>query len=323
MILTCPECASRYFVDDARIGPEGRKVRCASCGHAWRQEADTAAYGALPSLRPSAEPPSEPATATGFEPVTPADEAPVALRGRTAPPVSTRLRVEAAEKRKTREAAAVGAVWAVLGASFCVLGLMAVMFRVDVVRLIPSTAGAYAFAHLPVNAVGLAIEQVQGGPGLEDGHAAMRVSGVVRNVETHPRAIRPLRVVLLDKAQHSLMARIVDPPKGEVQPGETRPFTTSFLDPPLQAAGIQVDFVLDPPRAPARPAKAKATAVKLRGMAPALIPAATTARVTTALKGKIPTDLVTPIPAARIRDAAPLPASSPFALPASAQHAHG
>lgn len=31
MLLVCPNCASRYEIDDDRIGPAGRSVRCASC----------------------------------------------------------------------------------------------------------------------------------------------------------------------------------------------------------------------------------------------------------------------------------------------------
>jgi predicted Zn finger-like uncharacterized protein len=39
MILTCPNCAARYQVDPAKFQPDGRKVRCAKCGHTWHQPA--------------------------------------------------------------------------------------------------------------------------------------------------------------------------------------------------------------------------------------------------------------------------------------------
>src|SRR5579871_1981003 len=35
MILTCPECATGYFVEDDQIPAAGRSVRCAACGHRW------------------------------------------------------------------------------------------------------------------------------------------------------------------------------------------------------------------------------------------------------------------------------------------------
>lgn len=291
MILTCPECASRYFVDDARIGPGGRKVRCAACGHAWREGAN------------AAEPPPA-AIVTAPEP----EPEPAKPRGVRAD-VSSRLREEAAEKRKTREAAAVGAVWAVLGAGFCILALCAVVFRTDVVRLLPATAGAYAFARLPVNPVGLSIEAVQGGPGLKDGRAALTVKGMERNVETHPRDARPVRISLLDKAGGKLVSAVASPDDGPpIQPGETRPFAVSFLDPPLQAASFQVEFAFDVAPAPRRPKGRPAppsppmpsAALKLRGAA-----------------------LAPPVPPVQAKDAAPLPADSPYALPAAAKPSHG
>ncbi len=38
MILTCPECSTKYVVKDGAIPEGGRKVRCASCKHSWHQD---------------------------------------------------------------------------------------------------------------------------------------------------------------------------------------------------------------------------------------------------------------------------------------------
>lgn len=39
MIISCPACATRYNIDPAVLGEEGRRVRCANCGHSWIQAA--------------------------------------------------------------------------------------------------------------------------------------------------------------------------------------------------------------------------------------------------------------------------------------------
>ncbi len=38
MILTCPDCASRFKLDAELLGENGSKVRCASCENVWFQE---------------------------------------------------------------------------------------------------------------------------------------------------------------------------------------------------------------------------------------------------------------------------------------------
>jgi predicted Zn finger-like uncharacterized protein len=39
MYITCPECFTRYIVKAQSIGANGRKVKCAKCGHQWFQAA--------------------------------------------------------------------------------------------------------------------------------------------------------------------------------------------------------------------------------------------------------------------------------------------
>lgn len=54
MILTCPACTMRYLVAEGAVGPEGRRVRCAHCGHQWFQEPETGLdeelFGAEPEI---------------------------------------------------------------------------------------------------------------------------------------------------------------------------------------------------------------------------------------------------------------------------------
>jgi predicted Zn finger-like uncharacterized protein len=54
MILTCPDCKTRYVVNPAQLRPSGRVVRCAKCGSSWREEAPAPDMEEVP---PVAEPP--------------------------------------------------------------------------------------------------------------------------------------------------------------------------------------------------------------------------------------------------------------------------
>jgi predicted Zn finger-like uncharacterized protein len=53
MILTCPKCATRYFVDDGPFAGGPREVECDQCGALWTASAEA-------SPQPAAEPDPEP-----------------------------------------------------------------------------------------------------------------------------------------------------------------------------------------------------------------------------------------------------------------------
>jgi len=291
MILTCPDCASRYFVDDARVGAKGRTVRCASCGLSWRAMPEAAADGEPLAL----------ATLASFAPTTAQpDEAD------RPPPLPSRIRAEAMEKKKTREAVAVGVVWAGLGAAFVALVFSAALFRVDIVRLWPQAAGAYAFARMPVNPTGLALETVQGQPNLLNGQAALSVTAVERNVETSPRPSMPLRVILYDKAGKRLTSAVAAPPVRLIAPGDTRPFAVNFIDPPVEGSTFVVEFAFDKVAPKPRPPVAAKPSGRVAGQL--------------AMRGPVAAPAMAPslMAAAAPQTAKPLPADSPYALPAAA-----
>lgn len=283
MILTCPQCASRYVVDARRIPPQGRTVRCSSCGDTWRAQQDF--------QQEQAEPPPPRDLAPD---VSRAPETELKLTPRPADALPKTFRAKQVARDRTRKAVAAGAVWGVLGAVALALLGAAVLFRVDVVRLWPRTAGAYAAIGLPVNPTGLAPENVHAAPGLKDGHAAVIVTGVVRNVELHPHDPAPLKVSLLDKSGQALAMQVVKLAPGKLGPGKTRAFSLAFLDPPSASSDVQVEFMFDPPKRE----KHARIAESHEPLRPAAQPH----------EG----------PPAVVRAAEPLPADSPYALPPAA-----
>ncbi|EKY26018.1 MJ0042 family finger-like domain protein [Brevundimonas diminuta 470-4] len=247
MILTCPACATSYFVPDEAIGPNGRRVRCKTCGHDWRASLEDAPLELEPAtegLSPAADPASETLPESLAE--TPAPELPRAFRAR------------AERKRRTRQAAAAGAAWA--AAAAVVLGLITggVLFREEIVRKFPATAGAYGALGLNVNIVGLEFEAQRARVAPRD-PGRIVVSGAVRNIRETEVSSPPIRVILQDERGVEIASRVVRPDWPPILPGKVEGFATVIADPQGKAAGMTTKFILEPARkAPPRPADKKA-----------------------------------------------------------------
>lgn len=244
MILTCPECASRYFVDDSKVGSAGRVVRCAGCGHRWTaRNEDALDLFDEPSAAELAAEPNLTALDSAPNPVDD-PEAPVsALPGEELPKV---FRARADAERRLKEAKTTGIIWGGMVAVMVLLLVGAGVFRMNVARLLPSTAGAYAFARMPVNNVGLVVENLKAEPSMQGGHAAVTITGVLRNITDHPVKTPPLRVALLnaqDKRVAGKLAAAADP---LIPPSQTRHFAVTVLDPPRTAKILEIGFALEP-----------------------------------------------------------------------------
>jgi predicted Zn finger-like uncharacterized protein len=262
MILTCPECATSYFVDESKIPPEGRTVKCAACGARWTAHAEVE-----PDFAPEADPEPPPPPPTDAAPLGDLGPMDGELSGEDLPKV---FRAKADTNRKVRQAATTGIVWAGMAALVAVLLAVAVVFRADVVRIWPRSAAAYAAIGLPVNSLGLSIEGVKAKPSLKAGHAALSVSGVIRNIEGRAIITPPLKISLLDKEGEVVATKIARAADPRIPPGETRHFALVILDPPAAAHDLEIAFAPDAKGGAAPPTAHKPVhePLDLRGTAP-------------------------------------------------------
>lgn len=85
MIISCPDCHTRYVVPDEAVGLEGRTVRCAKCKNSWFQEGPELDLGKVGTVAPP-EPTPEPEPAPPPPPPAPEPEPPAPEPGPTPEP---------------------------------------------------------------------------------------------------------------------------------------------------------------------------------------------------------------------------------------------
>ena len=235
MILTCPACATSYFVPDEAIGPNGRRVRCKSCGHDWRATLEDEPL----ELSAATE---EPAVEGGFGK---REETPDSLAETPAPELPRAFRAKAEQQRKMRRAATQGAVWAGLAVVFLALIGAAYAFRLPIVQAWPQAAAVYKLVGAPVNLAGLEFEAV-GAKTTPYDPGKVVVSGALRNIRDNEVVAPPVRIALLDAKGVEVAHRIIRLETAPVLPGKVQGFAVVIPDPDHKASGVGVDFVMAP-----------------------------------------------------------------------------
>ena len=213
MILTCPACSTRYLVDAAAIGADGRRVRCARCGNSWTQQPPADAPKPV-DLTP---PPSEPA------PIPPGSNLPAFPR----------------ERRRSSSAAG----WASFALVVLALGGTMAAARDEIVSVWPASALLYETIGWPVRspADGLELGAVRSAERAENGARVLVVEGQVTNTAGEPRRVPPLQATLIGSAgpMQSWTFTLPDP---ELAPNESAPFQTTLRNPAGEASSVAVTF---------------------------------------------------------------------------------
>ena len=253
MLIVCPTCASEYRIETARVGTEGRSVRCAGCRETWfvspaevvaAHEAELQAASAA-----SDETVSEDAWA----------EASAAVRSATTPETIDNIpdaprRAKALKPKlgykPLGEGSSLGGRIAglspALAAGLVVLAAipLACLARVQVVRAVPQAAGLFARIGLPVNLRGIEIRDVaalrnQAG---DERPGELVVEGDLVGTARDGMPVPPISVLVRDAAARVVKTYTIAPPRSRLSQGETVRFAARFPDPPEQGRGIEVRF---------------------------------------------------------------------------------
>lgn len=232
MILTCPECATSYFVDDDRIPAAGRTVKCSSCGNRWKALPQGEAEA---EIEPAAAPAEVPAdTADAQEPALAATDDLEFVPGPARRPAKTPKAKTGGSRGLVVGVVLIGVVAALAGG--------VVVLRERVAGMVPKTAKVFAMVGLPVNELGLSFEAVSWRPTFLAGRPVMSMTGSIRNTRDYATNSPPIRISVLDAKKQVLVKYDLAMTNERVPPGSVRYFAWNLPDPPRGAEHISIAF---------------------------------------------------------------------------------
>jgi predicted Zn finger-like uncharacterized protein len=282
MHIVCPHCTTSYAIDPAKLGDAGRTVRCSRCKQVWlarpedvvqAEEVRVAAMTA-PDNPPGDDLAADPGWGVTDEQDTPMVESPSITADmpesgtgdRFARPAEPDAEPEQdaptprrAGKRPRRgpgglkgfkqsfKANPVQAVKSLFTAPMACaalgsLVLALLIWRADVVRLLPQTAMFYKLAGFEVNLRGLAIRDVRISRETVESKPVLVIEGVIIGQGKKPIDLPRLRFAVRDTNGTEIYAWNAVLEQTALRPGEQAWFRTRLASPPAEAHSIDVRF---------------------------------------------------------------------------------
>jgi predicted Zn finger-like uncharacterized protein len=273
MHIICPHCTTTYAIDLSTLGAAGRTVRCSRCKEVWlaRPEDAVITQALVPSMADGGDQAPNSAIAAGRnDPAgseleqdheTPVVESPsisaewpadgegsresnkpsVARHDAAKAPRRSLLRrliPSFSSSRLAMPTVSLATICAAMGA--LVLALM--IWRTDVVRLLPQTAAFYKMAGLDVNLRGLVFKDVKITSENVEGKPVLVIEGVILGEGRKPVELPRLRFSVRDAQGAEIYAWNAVLEQPVLKPGEKAWFKTRLASPPPEGRNIDVRF---------------------------------------------------------------------------------
>jgi predicted Zn finger-like uncharacterized protein len=268
MHIVCPHCSTAYAIGANALGEAGRNVRCARCKEIWlaRREdafeeaplaamaaaghsagADAAEWDATARAKTDGEPPvvaSPPIAGDWVEGDPDAARAGSMARDDALDAEISRQRstwFRRLGKRsgpRSRSLINLPAICAAMGALVAAL----LIWRADVVRLMPQTASFYKMVGLDVNLRGLAFKNVKVTTETVEGKPVLVIEGVIVGETRKTVEIPRLRFAVRDAQGAEIYAWNSVLEQTELQPGDHATFKSRLASPPAEGKSIDIRF---------------------------------------------------------------------------------
>ena len=276
MHIVCPHCTTSYAIDLATLGAAGRTVRCSRCKEVWLARPEDAVDMAarVPAMasaggNPAAGDASSEWNTGGRQEEAEGEHVPVvdspsisaeapAGSGDTDWPTVARNDVQDAEtvapprqswlgrilKRRSLPRAAgrplIGLPTACAAMGALVLALL--IWRVEMVRLLPQTALFYKMVGLDVNVRGLTFKDVKITSETVEGQPVLVIEGVITGEVRKAVELPRLRFSVRDAQGAEIYAWNAVLEQAVLKPGERAWFKSRLASPPPEGRNIDIRF---------------------------------------------------------------------------------
>lgn len=221
MILTCPNCTTRFLLSAFVLAPDGRQVKCSNCSETWFQLPDPEELNAAPEEMPQDIP----------ESVKPLPE------GSSVPALKE-------DDEPSGKPFVAGAIAAAI--IFVMIAGVLIFMNKTIIQSIPATLPIYNALGIvtTIPGEGLVFDRLEARIGNNEEDSNIFLSGAIINLTSNVVGVPMILGELRNDSGETIKEVLIQPPSDYIQNENTLPFEAVFSDVP-EAKEIFIRFVLD------------------------------------------------------------------------------